>query len=116
MEQVIYMKFEAESVDIMCNVNLEYREHIIEKTGKKVLYLQILKLYGKEQGTVPRQYLSHEDGEKGRNACTRNSRHILIRFVVVKDRVDKGKFTIEYCNTEAMLAAYFTKHCRELCL
>ena len=33
----------------------------------------------------------------------------MLRFFFVKDRVDKGEFTIEYCNTEAMLADYSTK-------
>ena len=45
----------------------------------------------------------------GRNSCTGNSRHISIRYFFVKDRVDKGEFTVEYCNTLAMLADYFTK-------
>ena len=47
--------------------------------------------------------------KNGRNSCTGNSRHISIRYFFVKDRVDKGEFTVEYCNTLAMLADYFTK-------
>jgi hypothetical protein len=47
--------------------------------------------------------------KNGRNSCTGNSRHISIRYFFVKDRVDKGEFTIEYCPTENMLADYFTK-------
>ena len=47
--------------------------------------------------------------KNGRNSCTGNSRHISIRYFFVKDRVDKGEFTIEYCPTECMLADFFTK-------
>ena len=45
----------------------------------------------------------------GRNSCTGNSRHVSIRYFFVKDRVDKGEITVEYCPTHAMLADYFTK-------
>ena len=47
--------------------------------------------------------------KNGRNSCTGNSRHIHIRYMFTKDRVDKGEFEIEYCPTESMLADYFTK-------
>ena len=47
--------------------------------------------------------------KNGRNSCTGNSRHIDIRYFFVKDRVDKEEVRIEYCNTEIMLADYFTK-------
>ena len=45
----------------------------------------------------------------GRNSCTDNSRHIHIRYFFVKDRVDKKEIVIKYCNTELMLADFFTK-------
>ena len=45
----------------------------------------------------------------GRNSCTGNSRHIDIRYFFVKDRIDKGEFEITYCNTEDMIADFFTK-------
>jgi hypothetical protein len=45
----------------------------------------------------------------GRNSCTGNSRHIDIRYFFIKDRVDKGEVSIEYCPTEIMLADFFTK-------
>ena len=35
--------------------------------------------------------------------------HIPIIYWFVKDRVDKEKFSIEYCNTLAILADFFTK-------
>ena len=47
--------------------------------------------------------------KNGRNSCTGNSRHVDIRYSFVKDRVDKGELTIEYCPTSEMLADYFTK-------
>jgi hypothetical protein len=47
--------------------------------------------------------------KNGRNSCNGNSRHISIRYFFVKDRVDKGEFTIEHCPAECMLADYFTK-------
>ena len=45
----------------------------------------------------------------GRNSFTGNSRHIDIRYFVVKDRVYKKKVSIVYCPTGIMLADYFTK-------
>ena len=45
----------------------------------------------------------------GRNSCTRNSRHISIRYFFIKDRVDNEEFVIEYCPTKEMIADYFTK-------
>ena len=47
--------------------------------------------------------------KNGRNSCTGNSRHISIRYFFVKDRVDKKELRIEYCNTNDMVADYFTK-------
>ena len=41
------LKLEGKYVDIMCTVNPEYADYVIEENGKKVLYLQIPKaLYG----------------------------------------------------------------------
>lgn len=46
-EERVFMKFEKEFVDIMCEVNPEYREHVRMENGKKVLYVQVLKeIYG----------------------------------------------------------------------
>ena len=42
--------------------------------------------------------------QNGRSSCTSNSKHIHTRYFFVKDRVDKGELTIEYCLTEKMLA------------
>ena len=43
----LLMKFRDEFVDIMCQVNPEYKKHVIEEKGKKVLYVKILRaIYG----------------------------------------------------------------------
>ena len=39
----MFMKFEKEFVDIMCEVNQEYKEHARIENGQKVLYVQVLK-------------------------------------------------------------------------
>ena len=45
----------------------------------------------------------------GRNSCTENSRHIDIRYFVIKDRIAKEDARVECLPTELMLADYFTK-------
>jgi hypothetical protein len=78
----------------------------------KIQMINILK----GQGYALDKKVLYQDNESairliknGRNSCTGNSRHISIRYYFVKDRVDKGEFTVEYCNTLAMIADYFTK-------
>ena len=36
-----------------------------------------------------------------------NLRHVRIIYFFVKDRVDKGELSIEYCPTHLMIADYF---------
>ena len=43
-DERVFMKFEKEFVDIMCEVNPEYKEHVRIKNGRKVLYVQVLKV------------------------------------------------------------------------
>ena len=45
----------------------------------------------------------------GRNSLKGNSRHIYIRYLFIKDRVDKGYFRIMYFPTHLTLADYLTK-------
>ena len=45
----------------------------------------------------------------GRNSCTGNSRHVDIKYFLVKDRVDKKEVEIRYFPTTLMLADFFTK-------
>ena len=47
--------------------------------------------------------------KNGGNDFTGNSRHINIRYIFVKDTVNKEDVKIEYCPTQTMLADYFTK-------
>ena len=43
-----------------------------------------------------------------RSSCTGSSHHIYNRYFFVKDRKDKGKFSIDYYLTWKILADYFT--------
>ena len=43
------------------------------------------------------------------NSCAGNSRHIFIRNLFIKDHVDKEEFSIEYCNTSAMLPNFLAE-------
>ena len=45
-----------------------------------------------------------------RNLCTGNYRHVDIRYLFGKDRVDKGDFNIQYCWTEIVLADFSLSH------
>ena len=61
-------------------------------------------------------YFLYKDNESAinmeknrRNSCIGNSRHISIKYFVVKDRVDKEEFSIEYCTTLEMLTDFFIK-------
>ena len=43
---------EVESVDIMCDINIEYKNHVRFKYGRKILYLRILRaIYGMIEST-----------------------------------------------------------------
>ena len=47
MQDFTLLKVEGESVDIMCEAYEEYQKFIVDKHGKKVLYLKLLRaLYG----------------------------------------------------------------------
>jgi len=46
-DKYVYMKFEGEFVDIMCEANPEYAATVAIEHGKKVLYMKIEKaMYG----------------------------------------------------------------------
>jgi len=45
----------------------------------------------------------------GRSSSSKRTRHINIRYFFIKDRVDKGEVKIAYCNTDKMIADFFTK-------
>ena len=46
-EKKLLMKFRDEFVEIMCEVNPDYIQHVTEENGKKVLYVKVLRaIYG----------------------------------------------------------------------
>ena len=47
--------------------------------------------------------------KNGKKLCTGNSRHIDIRYLFTKYRVESNKISILYCSTEHMLADFFTE-------
>ena len=49
----------------------------------------------------------------GRNSCTGNSRHIDVRYLWIKDRVDNDEIIIKHCPRHLILADYFTKPLQE---
>ena len=53
LEDFTLLKMEGDSVDIMCEVNEDYRQFVTYERGRKVLYLQLLKaLYGCVQSAL----------------------------------------------------------------
>jgi IS30 family transposase len=81
-----------------------------------ILYNIWLIYFLKAQGYEMKHNIVYQDNQSairmarnGHNSCTGNLRHIDIRYFFVKDRIDKGKFEIQYCPTYKMLADYFTK-------
>ena len=53
--------------------------------------------------------------KNGKNSCTGSLRHISIRYLFVKDRVDKGEVSIQYSATEYMLADFLQDGYKEKC-
>ena len=47
--------------------------------------------------------------KNGVRSCGQNSRHYLIRYYFIKDRLAKDNIEIQYCPTQQMLADFFTK-------
>jgi hypothetical protein len=45
----------------------------------------------------------------GKTSSTKRTRHMHIRYFYIKDHVDDKLIRIEYCNTDDMLADFFTK-------
>ena len=42
-------------------------------------------------------------------SCGKRSKHISVRYFFIKDRVDKGELSIDWCSASEMVADYFTK-------
>ena len=74
----------------------------------------------KAQGYEIQKYVIYQDNQSamkmeinGRNSCTGNSRHIDIRFSFMKNRIDQGEISVEYCPTYRIA---LQNHCRVSCL
>ena len=52
-DEKVYMKFEGDFADIMCEVNREYKKFVMIERGKRVLYVRVLKaIYGMIESTL----------------------------------------------------------------
>ena len=76
-----------------------------------------------DQGYVIMNNIVYQDNQSTirtennrKNSCTWNSRHINMRYLFVKDRLDKGEMKIVYCSTQMILADYFTNRSKDMCL
>lgn len=85
-------------------------------TSDYLPYILHFQMFMEHQGYKLEKTIIYQDNQSaikmeknGQNSCTGNSRHVDIRYFFVKDRVDKGEVTIEYCPTTEMLADFFTK-------
>ena len=47
--------------------------------------------------------------KNGTASLGRRTRHIDIRYFMIKDRVDKKELSLEYCPTDEMIADFLTK-------
>ena len=47
--------------------------------------------------------------ENGMLSSTKRTKHINVRYFLMKDKIDRGEVKIEYCPTDEMIGDYFTK-------
>ena len=47
--------------------------------------------------------------KNGRKSAGKRTRAVYIRYFLITDQVDKNNLRITYCNTDDMLADFFTK-------
>ena len=47
--------------------------------------------------------------KNGRASSTKRTKHMNIRYFLVKDRISKKEMSVQYCNTKEMLGDYFSK-------
>jgi hypothetical protein len=45
----------------------------------------------------------------GKSSSSKRTSHINIRYFFVRDRIEKGETPIKYCDTQGMIADFFTK-------
>ena len=74
------------------------------------------KYFLEEQGYKVEENIVYQDNQSamkieknGIRSCGQKSRHINSRYFFIKDRVETNEIRIEYCQTEKMLADFFTK-------
>ena len=74
----------------------------------------------KEQGYDVQETTLYQDNQSaelleknGRMSSTQRTRHINIRYLFLKDRIDKGELNVEHCPTERMVADFFSKPLQE---
>ena len=70
----------------------------------------------KDQGVKVEQSVLFQDNmssilleKNGRSSSSKQTRHMNIRFLFIKDRVDSREVRIEHCPTGDMIAHFFTK-------
>lgn len=47
--------------------------------------------------------------KNGRASSSKRTRHINVRYLFIKDRIDKKEIVVEYCPTSIMMADFYTK-------
>jgi hypothetical protein len=70
----------------------------------------------KEQGYHDFKTIIYQDNKSaillevnGRQSSTKRTRHMNLRYFFISDYIKNGDISIEYCDTNNMLADYFTK-------
>jgi len=47
--------------------------------------------------------------KNGKESSSKRTRHINIRYFFIKEYIDKGYLTVEYCSTDDMIGDYSSK-------
>lgn len=108
---VVHAKASKQKINVKSSTECE-----VVGTSEYVPYNIWLMMFMEWQGFPLKNNILFQDNQSaikiernGRNSCTGNSRHVNIRYFFVKDQVDKGEISVEYCPTHLMLADFFTK-------
>ena len=77
-------------------------------------------LFMEAQGYSLQQNIIQQDNKSAilleknsKMSCSKRSRHMNVRFFYIKDLIERGEVSVEYCLTKQMLADYFTKPLQE---
>ena len=52
---------------------------------------------------------AHKLEVNGQASSGKRTRHMNVRYIFIKDRVDSGEVSIQHCPTDDMVGDYFTK-------